>query len=84
MTCHFAAADLSGANVTSFGVPVSMTAPGGDHYALPAAVPLTANVSLVGGQTYDLRVYCAGGDPAGGSDAGYVLGGSITAVAYPA
>lgn len=75
--CHLAAADLSGANLTPVGVTVTGTAPGGEAYELPAGVPLTANVSLVGG-IYDLRVYCK--NPTIGTT--YALGGSITAVAY--
>jgi hypothetical protein len=76
VTCHFATADLSGGSVTTFGVPLTTTAPGGEAYAQPAALPMAAEVSLVGGQ-YDLRVYCKSA-----SNSAYALGGAITAVAY--
>ena len=76
VSCHLATADLGGGNVTSFGAPVSVIAPGGVASGQPAAVPLAANVSLAGGETYDVRVVCRT-EGVGQAEA---LGGSITAL----
>ncbi len=75
VNCHLETADLGGGKATSFGAPVSVVAPGGVKTGQPGAVPLTANVSLVGGETYDLRVVCRAEE-----GQAYALGGSITAV----
>ena len=75
VNCHLETADLSGGKITPFGSSVSVVAPGGVESGQPAAVPLTANVSLVGSETYDLRVVCR--TEAGQANA---LGGSITAI----
>lgn len=43
-----------------------------------AEIPLTANVSLIGGETYDIQVYCHTGFPQ--ADFAKVLGGAINAL----
>lgn len=73
--CHFAAQGLAGGEPVSFGLPSKSTIPAGERYA---ALPMTANIALVGPETYDLQIYCetiSTGQPS-------VIGGSLNAVAY--
>jgi hypothetical protein len=76
VTCHFAWEGLAGGGPHPFGEPSTVDLEGA--FVTRAAIPLTANVSLIGGETYDLQVYCHTGLPQ--FHFAKVLGGAINAL----
>ena len=77
VTCHFAWEGHAGGGPHSFGEASTVDLEG--SFVFHAEIPLTATVSLVGGQTYDLQVDCHSGFAQ--SNHAKVLSGAINALA---
>ena len=76
VTCRFAWEGLAGGGPHPFGEPSTVDLQGA--FVTRAEIPLTANVALIGGEAYDLQVYCHTGFPQ--FHFAKVLGGAINAV----
>jgi hypothetical protein len=75
LTCNLAEEPFAGGGPVAIGIASKLDIPAGNKFA---ELPLTASVSLVGGETYDLRVYCHKALVGSAS----ADGGSLNAVAY--
>lgn len=77
VSCHLAWEGLGGGGPHAFGEPSTVDL--GGNFVTYAEVPLTADVSLVGGETYDLQLYCHSGFAQ--ANHAKVLAGAINALA---
>jgi hypothetical protein len=76
LTCQLAWEGLAGGGHHLFGEPSTVDLEG--IYVVRAEMPLTGNVSLVGGETYAVQVYCHVGLFNG--EQAKITGGSINAI----
>ena len=76
VTCRFAWEGLAGGGPHPFGESSTVDLEG--NFVVHAEIPLTATISLIGGETYDLQVYCHSGFPQ--ANHAKILGGAITAL----